>query len=139
MHADGNNLNMADGMEAVGRSFDHAVAAFIRDIEARGLQDRIMLVATGEMGRTPKINKRGGRDHWPRLAPLLVYGGGVAGGQVVGESDTHGGEPNSEGYGPSHLISTILRTRLDRGKLRLQPEAPKEITRLIDAPPIAFS
>ena len=54
---------MTDGMQAVGSSFDHTVAAFVRDLEARGLQDKIMLVASGEMGRTPKINKRGGRDH----------------------------------------------------------------------------
>ncbi|MCZ6617184.1 MAG: DUF1501 domain-containing protein, partial [Gammaproteobacteria bacterium] len=52
MHADGNNLNMRDGMEAVGRSFDHAVAAFIEDVEARGLRDKILLVCCGEMGRT---------------------------------------------------------------------------------------
>jgi hypothetical protein len=139
MHADGNNLNMLDGMEAVGRSFDHAVAAFIRDTEARGLQDRIMLVATGEMGRTPKLNKRGGRDHWGRLAPLLIYGGGVAGGQVLGESDRQGGEPNSEGYGPSHLISTILRTVLNPGLLRLQPNVPKQVTELISAPPMPLA
>ena len=59
-----------DGMDAVGRSFDHAVAAFIDDVEARGLDDKILLVATGEMGRTPRINRNGGRDHWARLAPL---------------------------------------------------------------------
>ena len=55
-HADGNNLNVRDGMEAVGRTFDHAVAAFIADVESRGLDDKILLVASGEMGRTPRIN-----------------------------------------------------------------------------------
>ena len=49
-----------------------------------------MLVATGEMGRTPKINKNGGRDHWARLAPLLLYGGGLKGGQVIGATDELG-------------------------------------------------
>jgi hypothetical protein len=53
MHADGNNLNMLDGMEAVGRSFDHAVAAFIEDLEARGLSDRILLVCCGEAEHDP--------------------------------------------------------------------------------------
>src|SRR6185369_16574316 len=52
-HGDGENLNVVDGMAAVGRSFDHAVAAFVADLEARGLDDKIMLIATGEMGRTP--------------------------------------------------------------------------------------
>ncbi len=136
MHADGNNLNMVDGMQAVGRSFDHAVAAFIRDCEARGLSDKILLVCCGEMGRTPKINKRGGRDHWARLAPLLLYGGGLGGGKVVGQSDKHGGEPNDKPYDPGHLISTILRTMIDPGQLRLIPGIPEEITQLLNHEPI---
>ncbi len=136
MHADGNNLNMTDGMEAVGLSFDHAVAAFIRDCEARGLSDKILLVCCGEMGRTPKINKRGGRDHWARLAPLMLYGGGMGGGKVIGQSDKQGGEPNSTPYDPGHLISTILRTMIDPGQLRLIPGIPQEITQLLDHDPI---
>ncbi len=136
MHADGNNLNMTDGMEAVGLSFDHAVAAFIRDCEARGLSDKILLVCCGEMGRTPKINKRGGRDHWARLAPLILYGGGMGGGKVIGQSDKQGGEPNSKAYDPGHLISTILRTMIDPGQLRLLPGIPQEITQLLDHDPI---
>ena len=136
MHADGNNLNMTDGMEAVGLSFDHAVAAFIRDCEARGLSDKILLVCCGERGRTPKINKRGGRDHWARLAPLMLYGGGMGGGKVIGQSDKQGGEPNSTPYDPGHLISTILRTMIDPGQLRLIPGIPQEITQLLDHDPI---
>ena len=136
MHADGNNLNMTDGMEAVGLSFDHAVAAFIRDCEARGLSDKILLVCCGEMGRTPKINKRGGRDHWARLAPLMLYGGGMGGGKVIGQSDKQGGEPNSTPYDPGHLISTILRTMIDPGQLRLLTGIPQEITQLLDHDPI---
>ena len=91
MHADGNNLNMIDGMEAVGKPFDHAVAAFIADVEAQGLQDKILLVCCGEMGRTPRLNKNGGRDHWAKLAPLLFYGGGCQGGRVIGQSTRDGG------------------------------------------------
>ena len=136
MHADGNNLNMTDGMEAVGLSFDHAVAAFIRDCEARGLSDKILLVCCGEMGRTPKINKRGGRDHWARLAPLMLYGGGMGGGKVIGQSDKRGGEPNSTPYDPGHLISTILRTMIDPRQLRLIPGIPQGITQLLDHDPI---
>ena len=104
MHADGNNLNMQDGMDAVGYSFDHAVAALIEDCEARGLSDKIMLVCCGEMGRTPKLNKRGGRDHWAKLAPLMIYGGGFDGGRVIGQSDRMGGEPVTDAFNPRHLI-----------------------------------
>lgn len=127
MHADRNNLNMKDGMEAVGPSFDHAVSAFIRDTKARGLQDKIMLVATGEMGRTPKINKRGGRDHWSRLAPLLLYGGGIQGGQVIGQSTKDGGQPATNNLTPKHLISTILRSMIDIGELRIVGDAPQVV------------
>jgi uncharacterized protein (DUF1501 family) len=136
MHGDGNNLNMADGMQAVGRSFDHAVSAFIRDTRERGLQDKILLVCCGEMGRTPKINKKGGRDHWGRLSPLLIYGGGIDGGNVIGKSDQQGGEPADNPCDPRHLVSTILRTMIDPGKLRLDPSVPKEINELIQHNPI---
>lgn len=136
MHADGNNLDMLKGMEAVGRSFDHAVASFIEDVEARGLQDEILLVATGEMGRTPKINNRGGRDHWARLAPLLLYGGGIRGGQVIGRSDRHGGEPVADNLTPGHLISTILHTLFDVGELRVTRGVPRQVLQLSDADPI---
>lgn len=136
MHADGNNLNMADGMEAVGRSFDHAVAAFVEDLEARRLQDKIMLVCTGEMGRTPRINKNGGRDHWSRLAPLLMYGGGIDGGRVMGQSTRDGGEPATDPFTPKHLISTIMHTVFDQGQLRLVSGVPAEVMQLSQHNPI---
>jgi hypothetical protein len=135
MHADGNNLNMKDGMEAVGPSFDHAVAAFVEDLEARGLRDRILLVCCGEMGRTPKINKNGGRDHWARLAPLLLHGGGTPGGQVIGRSNRGGGEPATTNLTPRHLISTILHALFDVGKLRVEPSLT-QVARLAEHPPI---
>ncbi len=121
MHADSNNLNMSDGMKAVGPSFDHAVAAFVEDVEARGLSERILLVCCGEMGRTPRLNKGGGRDHWGRLAPLLLYGGGLPAGAVIGRSSRDGGEPATDNLTPKHLISTILHALFDVGKLRLAP------------------
>jgi len=136
MHADRNNLDMTDGMDAVGWSFDHAVASFIEDVEARGLQDKILLVCTGEMGRTPRINKRGGRDHWSKLAPLLLYGGGIPGGEVIGQSDRRGGEPASENFTPKHLISTILRTVFDYANLRITSGVPQQILNLSDHAPI---
>lgn len=135
MHADGNNLNVIDGMEAVGRPFDHAVAAFIQDVEARGLQDKIMLVCCGEMGRTPKLNKALGRDHWARLAPLMIYGGGTPGGRVIGQSTKDGGEPASDNLTPKNLISTILHTVFDVGQLRLMP-GQTAIAKLAEVDPI---
>ena len=138
MHADGNNLNVADGMEAIGRPFDHAVAAFIQDVEARGLQDKIMLVCCGEMGRSPRLNKTGGRDHWAKLAPLLLYGGGIPAGKVIGQSTKDGGEPADNNLTPKNLISTILHTVFDVGQLRLRPSAAA-ISKLAEISPIGLS
>ena len=134
-HADGNNLNVVDGMQAVGKSFDHAVAAFIHDLEARGLADDIMLICTGEMGRTPRVNRNGGRDHWARLAPLMIYGGGTVGGRVIGQSTRDGGEPAFDPLNNTNLISTILHTTLDVAQVRLQP-AFGAISRLGEIPQI---
>ncbi len=121
MHADTENLNMVDGMNAVGPAFDHAVASFITDLESRGLSDKILLVCAGEMGRTPRVNRNGGRDHWARLAPLMVYGGNSSRGRVVGQSTRDGGEPATENFGPRNLISSIFHSAFDIGQLRLQP------------------
>ena len=129
MHADGNNLGVGRAMEAVGNPYDHAVSAFIEDCEARGLSEDIMLVSTGEMGRTPRINKNGGRDHWGRLAPLMVYGGGVTHGQVIGQSTKDGGEPMTSPWKNENLIATMLHNLFEIGELRLESGLPVELVR----------
>lgn len=135
MHADGNNLNMTDGMQAVGRPYDHAVATFIEDLEERGLTDDILLICCGEMGRTPRVNRNGGRDHWSRLAPLLMHGGGINPG-VFGQSTRDGAEPQTDPVNPQHLISTIMHTLFDVGELRLVRGLPTELAELSQAAPI---
>lgn len=127
MHGDKNNVGVARGMDAVGNPFDHAVSAFIEDCEDRGLSDDIMLVTTGEMGRTPKINNRGGRDHWGGLTPLMLYGGGISGGQIVGQSSKDGGQPATSPMGNENLVATILQSLFDIGDLRLQSSLPSEL------------
>jgi hypothetical protein len=129
MHGDANNLGVSRGMEAVGKPFDHAVAAFIEDCEARGLSDKILLVCVGEMGRTPRINKNAGRDHWARLAPLMLYGGGISNGQIIGQSTRDGGEPSADPVNSENLVSTILHTLLDIGELRLKTGLPSDLVR----------
>jgi len=132
MHADKNNATMEEGMHYVGLPFDHAVSAFIEDVEARGLSDKILLVCCGEMGRTPKINKKGGRDHWGGLAPLMLYGGGLPHGRVIGQSTRDAAEPLSDAVGIPNLISTIMHSLIDVGQLRLQPGVSREIMSLVD-------
>src|SRR5262245_55776061 len=121
MHADENNAPMTVGMEYVGSPFDRAVSAFIEDVEARGLRDKILLVCCGEMGRTPSINKNGGRDHWGNLAPLLLYGGGLKMGRVIGQSSRDGSEPASEPVTMKDLLAIIMHTVLEIGEVRLMP------------------
>ncbi len=130
MHADPGNLNLIDGMKAIGWSFDHAVSAFIEDIESRGMQDDILLICCGEMGRTPRINKNGGRNHWAKLAPLFLYGSGFEQGAVIGQSDKDGGEPADNPLHPGHLISTIMNTLFDIGELRLVSGIPSQVLEL---------
>ena len=77
MHADVNNATMTEGMGYMAPPLDHAVSVFLDDLRDRGLEDKVLLVACGEMGRTPRINKKGGRDHWGNLGPLLLAGGGL--------------------------------------------------------------
>ncbi|MEX2176891.1 MAG: DUF1501 domain-containing protein [Pirellulaceae bacterium] len=138
MHADVNNATMQEGLQYVGRPFDHAVSAFIDDCEARGLSDDILLVATGEMGRTPRINKNGGRDHWGGLAPLLLYGGGLARGQVVGHSSRDAGQPASEPIATENLLATVMHTLLDIGQVRLMSGLPQDLLSVLTTPqPIA--
>jgi hypothetical protein len=137
MHSDVNNLPVGDGMELVGTPLDVAVSAFIEDVEARGLSDRILLVVCGEMGRTPRLNRTGGRDHWGRLGPLLIYGGGRTHGQIIGRSDRTGGEPADLPITGSHLVATILHYLLDTVQVRLVPGLPAEVARLVvDGTPI---
>ena len=132
MHADVNNAPVRTGMEYVGRPFDHAVSAFIEDVEARGLRDKILLVCCGEMGRTPRLNAKGGRDHWGGLAPLLLYGGGLRMGQVIGQSSRDGGEPAEGAVTIPDLLATVLHSLVDVGQARLMDGLPANLMTLLN-------
>jgi len=132
MHADANNATMTEGMQYVGRPFDHAVSAFIEDVEARGLSDKILLVCCGEMGRTPRVNKKAGRDHWGGSAPLMLYGGGLKMGQVIGSSTKDGGEPANDRVTIPNLYATLMETVLDTGAVRAMAGIPKDVSDVIN-------
>lgn len=131
MHADVNNATMTEGMGYVGAPFDHAVAAFIDDVESRGLSDKILLVCCGEMGRSPVINNAGGRDHWGNLAPLMLYGGGLKSGQVIGQSAKDGGQPASDAVTIHDLLATIMHTLLDLDQVRLMNGLPRDLQNVV--------
>ncbi len=131
MHSDVNNAGCEEGMAYMGQPLDHALSAFIEDTQAQGLDEKILLVTCGEMGRTPRVNERGGRDHWGGLAPLLVYGGGLQMGQVLGHSTRDAGEPQSVPVTNENLIATILHTMLDIPQVRLLPGLPNDVLQLM--------
>jgi uncharacterized protein (DUF1501 family) len=137
MHQDVNNLGVKEGMELVGRPVDHAVSTFIQDLEARGLTNDILLVATGEMGRTPALQANGGRNHWGKSASLLLHGGGLTHGQVIGQSSRDGGEPAGNPQRIPTLIATIMHALFNVGDVRLAPGLPTDVNRVItEAQPI---
>jgi len=95
--------------DLVGPMFDAAYSALLEDLHQRGLLDETMVVAMGEFGRTPKVNPAGGRDHWPQCWTIAFAGGGVKGGQVVGESDEIGGAPKTRPVTPGEVAATVYR------------------------------
>jgi hypothetical protein len=127
MHSDVNNAGVAEGMGYMGRPLDHALSAFIEDVASRGLSEQILLVACGEMGRTPRIDTKGGRNHWGNLGALLLAGGGLKMGQVIGQSDHIAGAPQSDPVSLKNLVATILHTLTDPGEVRIIPGMPRDI------------
>jgi uncharacterized protein (DUF1501 family) len=132
MHADGNNPNMKDGMEMLGRPLDKALSAFLEDVEQRGLGEKVLVVVTGDFGRTPKINKNGGRDHWANLCTLALMGGGLKMGQVIGKSARNNDVPASTPISTPNLLSTIMHALFDVGVLRVTRGLPTNLVRLIE-------
>ena len=118
-HSNENSPQGLGGFALLGPQVDHAVSAFIDDVRERGLEDNILLVVTGEMGRTPRINNNGGRDHYGELTPLVFCGGGLKMGQIIGQSDSQAARPVANPYRPAHLFSTVMHTLFDVGELRL--------------------
>lgn len=90
-------------------NFDRAFSALMEDLKQRGLLETTMVVATGEFGRTPKINPAGGRDHHPGVWTMLMGGGPIKGGIVVGESDELGYAPRTRPITPGEVAATIYQ------------------------------
>ncbi len=87
---------------------EQGFAALLDDLEERGLLESTLVVWMGDFGRTPKINPNAGRDHWPHCYSMVLAGGGVRGGQVVGESDHQGAYPKAQPLRPADVHATVL-------------------------------
>jgi hypothetical protein len=110
-HADGGSLSASlnDYKETLCPMFDQAYTALLEDLHQRGLLDTTLVLAMGEFGRTPRLNRLGGRDHWTGCWSVLFAGAGVRGGQVVGASDKIGAEPKDRPVTPAEVAATVYR------------------------------
>lgn len=117
------NHHVFDAIQYRAPYFDQAVSALIEDVYQRGLSERVLVVVTGEFGRTPRISQvassgggvasgakgtvQPGRDHWPRAGSMLFAGGGIETGKVIGATDTKGEDPIAGRVGPEDFMATI--------------------------------
>jgi uncharacterized protein (DUF1501 family) len=99
---------IAQSMKGTAPPMDHAVSALVEDLANRGLDQEVLLVISGEFGRTPRINGTAGRDHWAPLSTLAFAGGGLKMGQVVGESSAKVEVPKSRPITPQDMAATLF-------------------------------
>ena len=140
------NHHVFDAMKLRCRYFDQAVSALIEDIYLRGLDRRVLVVVTGEFGRTPKISyakdsasgvEQPGRDHWPRACSLLFSGGGIDGGRVVGATDRLGADVIRRRVGVRDFLATIYHhLGIDAASLTLRDRTGRPVPALPDGQPI---
>ncbi len=116
---------------------DLALSALIEDLDSRGLLESTLVVAFGEFGRSPKVNKDVGRDHWGHVASLVWAGGGVEPGRVVGRSDEQGGFVTERPVRPADVAATIYRAvGVDASRHLVTPEN-RPVTILDEGEPVA--
>jgi hypothetical protein len=120
---------------------DQALAALIEDLSTRGLDRRVLLVVTGEFGRTPRIEhtqNRPGRDHWPLAQSILVAGGGLKMGQVIGSTTSKGETPKDRPMVPNHLWATVFEhLKLNWRETSFLDNSGRPMPMLPDGEPIA--
>ncbi len=104
---DTHSQNFKKMKESLGPTLDQVFSALIEDLEQRGLLDEVLVVPMAEFGRTPKINKNAGRDHWPFVYSLAIAGAGLKRGVVVGGSDRLAAYPRTTPYDPADMAATI--------------------------------
>jgi hypothetical protein len=96
-------------MRYLGPLIDHALHTLVTDLEERGMLQDVMIIVWGEFGRTPKINEKAGRDHWPKVAMGIMAGGHLKTGQVIGATDKHAAEATSRPVHYQDVIATLFQ------------------------------
>ena len=109
-HGDANcgPATLFDYQDRLCPEFDRALSGLIDDLAQRGLLDETLVVVTGEFGRTPYVNENMGRDHWPTCWSAMVAGGRIAGGKIIGSSDSSASEPVDRPVAPGEITATLL-------------------------------
>ena len=125
-----------NALERRSVDLDRGIAAFVEDTVARGLDRKILLVITGEFGRTPKINNNAGRDHWAPLSTLALAGGGLKMGQVVGQSARKLDVPQTTPIGPQDLMATIFHVLGINPRVQFVNSAGRPVYLLEEGKPI---
>lgn len=116
-------------------TWDTAVAALVEDLADRGLLDTTLVWSTGEMGRTPTINKDAGRDHWGKAMSMMLAGGGIKNGQVLGATDKQGADVTEGGVKPEDVAATVV-TALGIDPRTEYPANGRPVTLIRDGNPI---
>jgi len=115
--------NNSARLAALLPAFDYGLACLVEDLHERGMDKNVSVVVWGEFGRTPKINAKGGRDHWPRVMGALLAGGGMKTGQVIGSTDRLGGEPEDRPVHVAQVFSTLYHNcGIDATKLSFEDQ-----------------
>jgi uncharacterized protein (DUF1501 family) len=125
------HTGIVPGTRQMAPRLDKALAALIRDLDRTGLLNDTIVMLSSEFGRTPKINKDAGRDHWPKVFSVVLAGGGFQRGLIFGSSDATAAEPASEPVEPADLFATIYHLLgIDYQKRLLAPgDRPIDIVR----------
>ena len=131
------HTNLFNSLDTKLPPMESTLAALINDLDDRGLLETTLVVCLGEFGRTPKINKDGGRDHWSNAMSVMFAGCGTPGGQVVGATDKYGYAAQDRILAPENFVSTVYRKLgIDPGKIYHTPQG-RPVHLVSDATPIA--
>jgi hypothetical protein len=128
---------IAQNMKAIGPQMDQAVSTFVSDVASRGLDKDILLVISGEFGRTPRINGSAGRDHWAPLSTLAFAGGGLKMGQVIGESNAKAEVPKTTPITPQDMTATIFHVLGIKQDLHFKDGTGRPVPMIDGGKPIA--
>ncbi len=138
MHANGSSLDNTylDYERLLCPQLDQAFTALVEDLERRGLLEETVVAVLSEFGRTPKLNARGGRDHYPPAWTNFLCGGNIKGGQVIGSTDKIGAAPHERPVTPPEVIASIYQGMGIDLETTMMPGPGSRPIRLIDAEPI---